>query len=202
MTNPWIEALRPRLTGFVAEGLALAGLAHPGIKGRLRELLIQRMIEPYLPPSVVVRTGTIVSFTGPRKHRTQDDIVLFWRERAPLLLDMEQSIMPIVGVLAQIEVKTTLTRDGLKDAVMAAEELRDLATGEAPGGLIFAYKSDNSETSEPARLLDVQKEKWGCGKVRASIFSDSNNLRCRSWDMDAAVTRRSRRMVVRATERQ
>jgi hypothetical protein len=154
-----ISAIRPRLLGIVAQGKALGGVSHPGIIGRLREIFVQDMIRPFIPPTVVALTGTIVSLSGNRQHRRQDDVVLFAKDRAPLLMDLEQAVIPIEGVLAHVEVKSTLTRDDLKKAVLAAAELRDLSVGRAPAGLIFAYDSDIAAgSSEAMRLLSVLEE--------------------------------------------
>lgn len=153
-----IRYITPGLLNVVAEAEALSGIPHAGIMGRLREILLQNAIRPFLPPSVSVRTGTIISLDGDRKHRTQDDLVLFSREAAPLLLDSEQAIMPIEGVVAQIEVKSTLTRADVRDAILAAVELRELANGEAPAGLLFAYDSDLKKGPEDERLIDVLRE--------------------------------------------
>lgn len=164
-----IEMVRPRLRGIMAQGEALAHLDHPGVKGRLREIFVQDMISPFLPPSVIVRTGTIVSLNGDRKQRNQDDVVLFSKERAPLLMDHhEQAVIPIEGVLAHIEVKSVLKKADLKNAVQAAVELRDMAVKQAPieqapieqapVAIVFAYRSDMTNGSELDRLLDVLRE--------------------------------------------
>jgi hypothetical protein len=153
-----IRILTPRFLHVVAEARAIGELRHPGLIGRLREILVQNVIQPFLPPTVDVRTGTIVSLDGEREHRIQDDIVLFSHEAAPLLMDWEQAVMPIEGVLAQIEVKSTLTRADVRDAVLAAVELRELGAGTAPIGMLFAFDSDLNVQSEADRLMDVLRE--------------------------------------------
>lgn len=157
-----IEILRPRLAGFRKQAKSFATLRHPGLKGRLREVLLREIIEPFLPPLVVVKTGTIVDSGGERKHRTQDDVVLFSRARAPLLWEAEDSIMPMEGVLATVDVKTKLTRRALRSAAGAAMELGHPLVphgGKTPLGIVFAYTSDlKRKTSEARRLLDVLEE--------------------------------------------
>jgi hypothetical protein len=152
-----IQAITPALKALVAQGEALAGLNHEGVKGYLREALIKLMIEPFLPLSVSVLTGTIVCVTGERKERNEDDLVIFSRDRVPLLLNLGKALIPLEGVLAQIEVKSELKRSDVVKAAKSAIELQRLAlpVHGSPAGLIFAYKSDNSVQSEASRLLDV-----------------------------------------------
>jgi hypothetical protein len=152
-----IEVVRPRLLGVLAQAQAISGIAHPGIKGRLREILIRDAIAPFLPPSVEVLTGTIVSVDAHRTHRTQDDLVIFDREAAPLLWEAEQAVIPIEGVVSHIEVKSKLTRADVRDALLSAGELRNLSSGTAPTGILFAYDSDLS-TSEATRLMSIISE--------------------------------------------
>jgi len=54
-----IQTLTPRLMSNIEQGRALSAINHPGIKGRLRELFIQDMIRPFLPPSVTPLTGRL-----------------------------------------------------------------------------------------------------------------------------------------------
>src|SRR5438045_3131611 len=93
-----IQAITPRLLGVIAQGQALAGLPHAGVKGRLREILVRDILAPFLPPQVSVVTGTIVaSGIDQRIHRNQDDIVLFSHSLAPLLLAGSECIIPLEG---------------------------------------------------------------------------------------------------------
>lgn len=152
-----IEIIRPRLLGLLAEGKAMDHVPHDGVMGRFRELAIEKMVKPFIPPSVVATNGTIVFPNAKRQVRNEDDIVLFSLERAPLLVDGTPAIIPIKGVLANVEVKSTLRRNDVCKAVKAAIELRDFMPRDekAPASLIFAYTSDNSKQTEVKRLMSV-----------------------------------------------
>ena len=143
-----LEVLRPRFEGMLVEAHALSALPHPGIKGRLRELLVERMIRPFLPPPVITCSGMIISRESSRTHRVQDDVIIFDPSKAPPLLSDEQSLLPLEGVVAHIEVKTRLTRRDVEKAILAAWELRDLASDLAPIALLFAFHSDLKRQSE------------------------------------------------------
>src|SRR6266852_4745090 len=99
------------MLGVIAEGEALSAVNHDGVKGRLREVLVKSAIEPFLPSSVVVRTGIILPRAGTRVIRNQDDVVIFHNEASPLLDDVEPALILLDGVLCHIEVKSKLTRD-------------------------------------------------------------------------------------------
>lgn len=155
-----IELMLPRMAAFRAQAEGLKKIDHNWIKGRLREILLSQIIEPFLPPSVAALTGTIVSEDGRRREaRNQDDIVLFSRERAPVLLELgEQCVMPVGGVMMHVEVKSTLTAGDIRDAVAAACELSEMSSGTAPGAIIFGLTSDAEKKSEAERLLDVLRD--------------------------------------------
>jgi hypothetical protein len=79
-----------------------------------------------------------------RKTRNEDDIVLFDHTLAPLLFKTRgrDSIIPITGVRAHIEVKSNLSLTDLYDSLDAAVEINQISIGEAPIGLVFAYGSE------------------------------------------------------------
>lgn len=91
-----IEAVTPRLLGTIAQGQAISRLSHSGVKGRLRELLVRELIEPFLPPGATVVTGTIVAPQCQRRvHRNQDDLVIFSHMLAPLLIGGAECVIPM-----------------------------------------------------------------------------------------------------------
>lgn len=140
-----IEFVRARLSNLKACASTLDGVEHKNLRGRFREILAQDVLAPYLPPQIELLSGVIVGANDEeRKARNEDDIVLFDHSWAPLLFKTRgrDSIIPVTGVRAHIEVKSNLTLADLKDAVAAAVEINQLAVGEAPVGLVFAYGSD------------------------------------------------------------
>ncbi len=159
-----IDIFSARSRALKGEATALGTLAHQGVKGTARELLLRQLLSPLLPPQVQAQTGTIIDW-GPvkRSERNQDDVVLFNATMAPLLWDEPGcAIMPIQGVVAHIEVKSTLTDAEVKAAVRAAGELVGMGQGTAPASLIFAYASDISgeKTTELDRVLRAIDAHW------------------------------------------
>lgn len=158
---PVIDLVRARLSNLKACASALDIVAHKGLRGRFREILAQDLLAPYLPPQIELLSGVIVGVNDEqRKARNEDDIVLFDHSWAPLLLKTRgrDSIIPVTGVRAHIEVKSNLTLAELKDTVAVAVEINRLAVGEAPAGLVFAYGSKiGGEHHIPNLLLDELK---------------------------------------------
>lgn len=159
-----IDFVRARLGNVKACAATLGAVAHSGLRGRLREILAQDLLSPYLPPQIELLTGVIVGASNEqRRERNEDDIVLFDHDWAPLLLKTRgrDSIIPVTGVRAHIEVKSTLTLADLKNAVAAAVEINGLALGEAPAGLVFAYGTEIGNNHHIPDLLLKELESIG-----------------------------------------
>jgi hypothetical protein len=142
---PVIDFIRARLGNVKACAASLSVVTHKGLRGRFREILAQDLLAPYLPPQIELLSGVIVGANNEqRDERNEDDIVIFDHSWAPLLLRTRgrDSIIPITGVRAHIEVKSTLTLAELKSAMAAAVEINRLAVGQAPAGLVFAYETN------------------------------------------------------------
>jgi hypothetical protein len=140
-----IDFIRARLGNIKSCAASLTVVTHKGLRGRFREILAQDLLAPYLPPQIELLSGVIVGANNEQRDaRSEDDIVLFDHSWAPLLLKTRgrDSIIPVTGIRAHIEVKSTLTLANLKSAVAAAVEINRLAVQQAPVGLIFAYESN------------------------------------------------------------
>jgi len=148
---------------------------HTGLRGRLRELLINNILTPWLPPYVLTGTGTIIEAKNLKRESTQDDIILFDKTLAPQILgssSANEGIFLYNNVLARIEVKSTVTRGFMKDFCSTSSELSKLRftvgngfSGNYDGAfnLFFAFKSDadlenKNENFELKRLVEVMKE--------------------------------------------
>ena len=157
-----IDLVRARFANVKQYSNSLAAVRHAPLRGRLREILMENLIEPYLPPTVELLTGTILGADGEeRKARNEDDVVLFDQTWAPLLLRTRgrDAIIPITGVRAHIEVKSTLKLADIKAALAAAAELNRMAVKCAPIGLLFAFDSEiGTDHHIPTLLMDQLKE--------------------------------------------
>ena len=162
MTAPVvIDLVRARIAGLKETSKALVGVEHRGLTGTFREISVESLLAPYLPPQMELLTGTIVGCNGEhREARYEDDFVLFDHAWAPLLHRQggRNAIMPVTGVRAHIEVKTTLRLSDVTGILAAAAELIRMALDDAPVGLVFAYDSNIAAGRHiPKLLLDQLK---------------------------------------------
>jgi len=164
--------LRADAGHLVARAEAEEVIAHKGLRGRFRELLVDTILAPWLPPYAACGTGTIVDVDGKVRESTQEDVVVFDRSLAPAVFahaSAREGMFPYDGVLVRVEVKSTLTRPELRKAVLAAGATYEMhfcgsegRTAARPISAIFAFKSDltGDAVDELARLLSVVDE---CG---------------------------------------
>lgn len=79
MTNPLVtQIVGARVRAALAAAKALTGVEHPLVKGRLRELVVDQLLRPVLPPSFGLGTGVIVDTRGGTSGEI--DIVVYNRD--------------------------------------------------------------------------------------------------------------------------
>lgn len=136
-------------------------VAHLGLRGRFRELLVDNLLSPWLPPYVSCGTGIIISQEDIKRNHTQDDIILFDRSLTPPILasnNLREGAFLFNSVLARIEVKSCITLSGFHNFCESSQEMSRMkfsartnfetpVTG--PLNLLFAYKSDISGDELP-----------------------------------------------------
>ena len=133
MPHPMDNYIRNRLIADARRVRALAeqqsAVEHDGLKGRIRELLIDGMLEPWLPPTVQCATGTVVSFRNHFRSKTQEDVLLIDRSISPSVLakqSAQEGVFTRNSVLARIEVKSTLTTSGISDFKESCKQFREV----------------------------------------------------------------------------
>ncbi len=165
--NPIVRAtLSASISAALQQAEAFGGVGHPGLRGRFREILVDRLLRPWLPPYCGIGTGSIIDSDGRTRQLSEDDLVVYDREILPqLLLSERDGLFPVESVLEKIEVKSRLSREELRRALRAAQELHELRMlppqrSTAPVQVIcglFAYGSD-VEGDELARFRDCMDE--------------------------------------------
>jgi hypothetical protein len=168
-----------RLRADAAHVLALAEneskLQHRGLKGRFRELLIDNLLTPWLPPYCSCGTGMIIAAENKVRKSTQDDVIVYDRSLVPPVFASQnrapEGVFLYNSVLARIEVKSRLTRADIVDFALASKEIASLThsvqarfIGNLDGtyNLLFAYESDATGVGDSnyqiKRVLEVLKE--------------------------------------------
>jgi hypothetical protein len=160
-------------------------LQHQGVKGRFRELLINNMLMPWLPPYVLCGTGVVIAAENKIRQFTQDDIIVYDQSLVPPVLaatnHASEGVFLYNSVLMRIEVKSTLTRDDIRSFVAASLEVCDLQHSVQPGckssfegayNLLFAYRSDAEGKGDVdfqlKRLTEVMREQ-GCDPLSGKV---------------------------------
>lgn len=100
-------------------------LDHPGLKGRIREIITSKLLKPILPPGVETGTGKIVDSQGNQLAET--DIIIYSRSiLPPIVYGHSTGLFPIEACIYSIEVKTTLNATEIKDALKKVNQLSKL----------------------------------------------------------------------------
>ena len=111
--HPSYQSLIVNQVARVAESArALQSIHHSGLKGQLRELIVQELIEPLLPPGCVSGSGEIVTAYGGTSN--QIDIVVADRRILPPVLIRGAGIFPLEACLLTIEIKSVLNAGELR----------------------------------------------------------------------------------------
>jgi hypothetical protein len=125
-----LNRLRSDAAALLARSQVEEGVPHAGTRGRFRELLIDNMLSPWLPPYVACGTGMILDRCSQPMARWQNDIILYDRSLAPPMLaaagHAPEGVFIYNSVLASIEVKSTLTATGVEEFVASSREISNL----------------------------------------------------------------------------
>jgi len=156
--NKYRELFRAATHAALIHARAAKSLTHPGVKGEIVEILVRDLFRPLLPADVGVATGQIVECYSGRLSR-QHDVILFDKSiLPPILYEGAKGLIPIESVLHTIEVKTTLTAEGLRDAHEAAKQL-----------LTFSYLPGQRDAQGRERHHAIEK-------ARSAVFALDSDL--------------------------
>ena len=130
-------------------------IEHMGLRGTGREDSLRQNIKQLLPQKFAVGNGIITDVNGTQSK--QQDFFVYDAFNSPIFLQMESScIIPIESVYATVEVKSTLTKDTLKQSVDNIKSVKELEITVLKNsffipnhhnvifGSVFAYTSDSS----------------------------------------------------------
>lgn len=128
MLNAHMKAIEEHL---LAISKVPANSGHSLHKGTPREAFIREFLEKHLNSTVAVGTGEIIDcLSKPNEQRNQFDIVIYKRNYPKLDFGGEISGFLAESVIATIEVKSTLDKAGIEQAVRAARAAKSLQKNE------------------------------------------------------------------------
>jgi hypothetical protein len=187
--NPILRnAVSADIARAVATAKAVDAIEHLETRGRVREVLISDLFRPLLPTTFDIMTGILVDHTGGSalNQSGQEDILIYSREALPGGLRLaETGLLPIEACVAVIEVKSTLTADGIRQSIEHSQRVRRLQTiyhtkpkattfmwnlefATYPIYNVFALKSDLTSTDEWDRFKTLHSE---MGLEDSSVFA-------------------------------
>jgi hypothetical protein len=114
-----VDAIEKTIAAANSSGM----IDHPGLKGRLREIVVEELIKPFLSPHIKAATGSIVDAYGNQSR--QIDVILYDEQvTPPILFSEREGVIPCHSVVATIEVKSKLSRDELRRVVENARSVK------------------------------------------------------------------------------
>lgn len=97
-----------RVRSALTSARNVAQIDHSGVRGKSREIFVQDMLRPILPPSIEFGSGKIVDSEGNMSAET--DVIIYSRQTLPpLLFESNFGIYPAEAAIYAIEVKSKLT---------------------------------------------------------------------------------------------
>jgi len=126
MANPsfrdeLIKEIRAALQSFKNA----ARIDHSGLKGLVREILTEKLLQPILPPGVEIGNGKITDSLG--NLSAQSDLIIYSRATLPpLIYGRSTGLYPVEACLYAIEVKSALNSQELKNSIENFKRLRTL----------------------------------------------------------------------------
>jgi hypothetical protein len=169
--------MRKHYTGLTSRMLSeidtISGrMTHPGEKGRNNEAVLAAFLNDTLPRRYSVSTGKVVAAGA--KESNQIDLIVHDRINTPALMDARAwSLVPIETTYAVISVKTTLTKDELRDALLSIASVRRL-----PRQAAIKYDADHTiplneeETLRPRGFVFAFKSSWATPESSNTAFRD------------------------------
>lgn len=166
------------------------------LKGRAREIFVSNLLRPFLSKNYEICTGHIIDSKD--GYSRQIDVIIFdSRIIPPFMLTEGEGIIPYEGVLATIEVKSTLDAEELSKSIENARSIKTLKPDfqeilkgseikHSPICYVFAFGSDLTQKDELIRLQEqVDKSNDGTPEVKVPISGLCVTNRCFLFCQDA-----------------
>jgi hypothetical protein len=112
---------------LIADFDVSSGSGHPTQKGTAREIFIREFLADHLSERVAVGSGELVdaaSYEGGK--RNQHDVVIYKREYPKIQFATGINAFFVESVVATIEVKSTLTKADLSQAILSTKNTKAL----------------------------------------------------------------------------
>jgi hypothetical protein len=144
-------------------------IEHMGMRGSSRENMLREYIGQLLPQKFAVGNGIIVDVNGIQSK--QQDFFVYDAFNSPVFLRIESScVIPVESVYATVEVKSTLTKETLKQSIeniRSVKQLKIAVLKNSPFippsynfilGTVFAYTSDSAIETVAQNVSEICKD--------------------------------------------
>lgn len=119
------QAFLEKINSALCRARNASEIDHAGLRGRAREIFLQDMLKPVLPPYVEIGGGKLVDSEGNQSAET--DAVIYSRQTLPpLLFDVGFGLYPVEAAIYAIEVKSRLTATELSSTIKKFSRLQNL----------------------------------------------------------------------------
>src|SRR5581483_6561276 len=116
-----------RIRHAVEQARAASGIAHHGLAGGVRELLVGEILRPALPPHIGIETGVAMVDHDGGQSPEVDVVVYDTSVLAPLYYLDRPKVVPLDACIYAIEVKTRLTATAVSDALDKADRIAGMS---------------------------------------------------------------------------
>jgi hypothetical protein len=163
------DRLKNEITYAIREAQNAVQVCHPGLTGRIRELVAGHLLKPLLPAGYELGTGKIVDHGGGQSAET--DLVIYNRAILPPVMYSERDgVFPVESSYYAIEVKSRITATEVQDAIRKGRTISALSYPGKPQGprqhrgrtisVLFAFGSDLAESSSELERYAQYDEAW------------------------------------------
>jgi len=169
-------------------------LFHPGEYGTYREEILRDFLRTCIPARLDIGTGFLINASG--DISTQADIVIYDKSVIPRVESIEhQRFFPVEGVCAVGEVKSRLSKSGLKEALNKLARVKAKADVVSSNAIIYR---DRAVTSQPFDRTNVSYDQpisfLVCEKFDFDVSSLSTEVS--SWYEDDIKNHHKHNMVL------
>jgi hypothetical protein len=134
MASPLVrELLKTAVNKAIEDVEASRSVEHPVLRGDVAEASLGKLLKALLPSWATVGCGKIIDTTGAQSN--QIDVAVYSSFVMPGILlhsDLDHQLIPVEACINTIEVKTSLTVDGLRSALSNARSIHSLQHKDDP----------------------------------------------------------------------
>lgn len=162
-----IESMAKKMTIDYQE--VTSHIDHMGLRGTSRENVLREYVKQLLPQKFAVGNGIITDVDGTQSR--QQDFFVYDTFNAPVFLQMDtSSIVPVESVYATVEIKSTLTKEALRQSIDNIKSVKELKITVLKNsfiiperynfilGTVFAYTSDSVIETVAKNVDDICKD--------------------------------------------